>query len=54
MALLSSPKNEEQVQMLIDRFMGNTGYQIQMSDQAAVLILNNILKRGEGFVTQKK
>lgn len=54
MALLSNPENEEQVQILMDRFMENTRHEIQMSDQAAASILNNILKRGKGFVIQKK
>jgi transmembrane sensor len=53
-ALLSNPENEEQVQILMDRFMENTRHEIQMSDQAAASILNNILKRGKGFVIQKK
>ena len=54
MVLLSNPENEEQVQILMDRFMENTRHEIQMSDQAAVSILNNILKRGKRFVIQKK
>jgi transmembrane sensor len=41
------------VQILIDRFMGNAGLEIQMSDQAAAFILNTILKRGKGFLIQK-
>lgn len=54
MVLLSNPENEEQVQILMDRFMENTRHEIQMSDQAAASILNNILKRGKRFVIQKK
>ena len=54
MVLLSNPENEEQVQILMDRFMENTRHEIQMSDQAAVSILNNILKKGKRFVIQKK
>ena len=50
MVLLSNPENEEQVQILMDRFMENTRHEIQMSDQAAVSILNNILKKGKRFV----
>lgn len=54
MVLLSNPENEEQVQIFMDRFMENTRHEIQMSDQAAASILNNILKRGKRFVIQKK
>ena len=54
MVLLSNPENEEQVQILMDRFMENTRHEIQMSDQAAASILNNILKKGKRFVIQKK
>ncbi|WP_301924052.1 FecR family protein [Ferruginibacter sp.] len=54
MVLLSNPENEEQVQILMDRFMENTRHEIQMSDQAAASILNNILKRGKRCVIQKK
>ena len=54
MVLLSNPENGEQVQILMDRFMENTRHEIQMSDQAAASILNNILKRGKRFVIQKK
>jgi len=54
MTFLSNPENEEQVQNLVDCFMENGVFEIQMSDVAAASMLNNILKKEQGFVIPKK
>lgn len=50
MSLLSQPENEAFVQTLIDRVIKNTGSEIQMPEQVAASILENILHKDKGLV----
>ncbi len=54
MALIAQPENETAVQTLIDKVIKNTGAEMQMPDQVAASILQNILQKDEAAVVPFK
>ena len=54
MALIAQPENEAAVQTLIEQVIENTGAEMQMPDQVAASILQNILQKEKGLVVPLK
>ena len=54
LALLAQPENEAVVQTLIERVIENTGSEMQMPDQVAASILQNILQKDKSLVLSIK
>src|SRR5674476_628471 len=50
MVLLAKTENQIAVQKLIDHVIENTGSEMQMNDQVAASILQNIMQKGKGLV----
>lgn len=51
MVLIAQSDNEDEIQPLINKVIENTGAEIQMPEQVAVSILQNILHRDEDWIT---
>ncbi|MEO8962041.1 MAG: FecR family protein [Ginsengibacter sp.] len=51
MALIAQSDNEDEIQLLINKVIENTGIKIQMSEQVAISTLQNILHKDKGLVT---
>jgi transmembrane sensor len=54
MALLTQPENQASVQKLIDSVIKNTGSEMQMTDQVAASILQNILQKDKSIILSIK
>ena len=54
MILLAKTENQIAVQKLIDHVIENTGSEMQMNDQVAASILQNILQKDKGLVVPIK
>ncbi len=54
MILLAKTENQTAVKKLIDNVIENTGAEMQLDDQVAAIILQNILRKDEGIVVPIK